>query len=64
MPLFINSLLHLYDSILIVSHLQEIKESVTISLDIKRDIEKSLSYLNYGNKYTITSNKILTNNDN
>jgi len=60
-PLFINSLLTLYDSILVVSHLQQIKDSVSITMNINRDIEKSLSYINYGNKINITSSKLLKN---
>ena len=57
-PLFINSLLSLYDSILLVSHLQQIKDSVSITMSIDRNIEKSISTLKYGNKINITQTKI------
>lgn len=57
-PVFINSLLNLYDSVLVVSHLQEIKDSVSISINIDRNKEKSLSRIRYGNKLNITQNKI------
>ena len=57
-PIFINSLLNLYDSILVVSHLQEIKDSVSITMNIDRNKEKSLSKIRYGNKLNITQSKI------
>jgi len=57
-PMFINSLLSLYDSILVVSHLQQIKESVSIIMNINRDLENRLSYINYGNKIDISNTKI------
>ena len=57
-PLFINSLLTLYDSVLIVSHLQNIKDNITIEMNIKRDKDKSLSMLNYGNHINITKKGI------
>ena len=56
--MFINSLLSLYDSILVVSHLQQIKESVSIIMNINRDLENRLSYINYGNKIDISNTKI------
>jgi DNA repair exonuclease SbcCD ATPase subunit/DNA repair exonuclease SbcCD nuclease subunit len=57
-PVFINSLLNLYDSVLVVSHLQEIKDSVSITMNIDRNVEKSLSLIRYGTQYNITQNKI------
>ena len=57
-PVFINSLLNLYDSVLVVSHLQEIKDSVSIIMNIDRNKEKSLSKITYGNKINITQNKL------
>jgi len=57
-PVFINSLLNLYDSVLVVSHLQDIKDSVSISINIDRNKEKSLSLIRYGNKLNITQTKI------
>lgn len=59
-PIFINSLLNLYDSVLVVSHLQEIKDSVSITMNIDRNKEKSLSRIRYGNKLNITQSKIET----
>jgi DNA repair exonuclease SbcCD ATPase subunit/predicted phosphodiesterase len=59
-PLFINSLLNLYNSVLLVSHLQNIKENISIEMNIERDEKKSLSKLNYGNKITITKKEIIT----
>lgn len=57
-PVFINSLLNLYDSVLVVSHLQEIKDSVSIIMNIDRNKEKSLSKITYGNKININQNKL------
>lgn len=57
-PVFINSLLNLYDSVLVVSHLQDIKDSVSISINIDRNKEKSLSLIRYGTKLNITQNKL------
>ncbi len=45
-PDFIHSLLNLYDSILIVSHLNNIQESADISIPIER--ENSISSIKYG----------------
>lgn len=45
-PTFLNSLLDIYNSVLVVSHIQEIKSSTTSSYDIKRD--NGLSYIEYG----------------
>lgn len=52
-PLFLNSLLNIYNYILVVSHIQEIKNCTSSSYDIKR--EENLSLINYGND----KNKIL-----
>ena len=41
-----------------VSHLQQIKDSVSIMMDINRDEQKLLSYINYGDKINITKKTI------
>ena len=46
-PLFLNSLLNIYNSILVVSHIQEIKNCTSSCYDIKR--EWNLSLIEYGN---------------
>ena len=56
--MYLNSLLNLYDSVLVVSHLQDIKDSVSISINIDRNKEKSLSLIRYGTKLNITQNKL------
>ena len=43
-----------------MSHLQEIKDSVSITMNIDRNKEKSLSRIRYGNKLNITQSKIET----
>ena len=53
----------LYDSVIIVSHLEKIKDCANIQMSIDRNENESLSYINYGTKYNITSNKITTNNN-
>ena len=58
-PLFINSLLHLYGSVLVVSHLQNIKENISIEMNIERDEKKCLSKLIYGSKINITKREIV-----
>lgn len=58
-PLFINSLLHLYGSVLVVSHLQNIKENISIEMNIERDEKKCLSKLVYGSKINITKREIV-----
>ena len=58
-PLFINSLLHLYGSVLVVSHLQNIKENISIEMNIERDQKKCLSKLVYGSKMNITKREIV-----
>ena len=59
MPVFINSLLNLYNSVLVVSHLQNIKENISIEMNIERDEKRLLSKLNYGNKINITKKEIV-----
>lgn len=63
MTSFISSLTNLYDSIVIVSHLKKIKDCAKIQIDINRNEKDSLSYINYGIKYKIESNKITTDNN-
>lgn len=58
-PVFINSLLTLYNSVLVVSHLQNIKENISIEMNIERDEKKLLSKLSYGNKINITKKEIV-----
>ncbi len=58
-PVFINSLLNLYNSVLVVSHLQNIKENISIEMNIERDEKRLLSKLNYGNKINITKKEIV-----
>lgn len=58
-PVFINSLLNLYNSVLVVSHLQNIKENISIEMNIERDEKKLLSKLSYGNKINITKKEIV-----
>jgi DNA repair exonuclease SbcCD ATPase subunit/DNA repair exonuclease SbcCD nuclease subunit len=50
-PSFIHSLLNLYDSILIVSHLDTIKESTDITIEIQRN--NSISNIQYGYNYIL-----------
>ena len=45
-PLFLESLKNIYKSILIVSHIDEIKNNISYSYDIKR--EGNTSYIKYG----------------
>ena len=45
--LFLNSLLNVYSSVLVVSHLQEIKNSTSSCYNIQR--ERNLSIIEYGN---------------
>jgi DNA repair exonuclease SbcCD ATPase subunit/DNA repair exonuclease SbcCD nuclease subunit len=50
-PDLLQNLLGLYDSILLVSHLEEIKESTNVHISIKRD--SGLSSIQYGTKMSI-----------
>lgn len=59
MTIFIGSLLNLYESVIIVSHLEKIKECANITINIQRNNNESLSYLNYGKFYDIKTHKIL-----
>ena len=59
MTTFISSLLNLYESVIIVSHLEKIKECANITINIQRNDNESLSYLNYGKFYDIKTHKIL-----
>ena len=45
-PIFLNSLLDIYKSVLVVSHINEIQNSTSNSYNIKR--ESNLSIINYG----------------
>lgn len=56
-PEFLNSLLKIYGSILVVSHIQDIKNSTTSSYDINRD--NNLSYIRYGNNHNEYINNLL-----
>ena len=58
-PAFISSLLNLYNSVLVVSHLQNIKENISIEMNIERDEKKLLSKLSYGNKLIITKKEVI-----
>ena len=64
-PLFLNSLLNIYNSVLVVSHIQEIKNCTTSSYNIQRD--NNLSLIEYGNNKNKNLNdmikKIKTNNN-
>jgi len=55
-PSFLNSLLPIYNSILLVSHIQDIKNSSSSSYDIQRD--NNLSIIDYGNKNNNITNMI------
>ena len=57
-PSFLNSLLPIYNSILLVSHIQDIKNSSSSSYDIQRD--NNLSIIDYGNKNNNITNMIKT----
>ena len=46
-PIFLNSLLEIYKSVLVVSHINEIQNSTSLSYNIKR--ENNLSIIDYGN---------------
>jgi hypothetical protein len=43
----------------VVSHLQNIKENISIEMNIERDEKKLLSKLSYGNKINITKKEIV-----
>ena len=55
MPKFIMNLQNIYDSVLLVSHLDVIKESSTIKINITR--KKYLSYLQFGEEKNIIEMK-------
>jgi DNA repair exonuclease SbcCD ATPase subunit/DNA repair exonuclease SbcCD nuclease subunit len=48
-PQFINNLLTLYDSIILVSHLQQVRDNAGLYITIKRD-KNNLSNISYGEK--------------
>lgn len=52
-PQFMNGLLGTYDSILLVSHLDDIKECATQEIKLERDADKSLSCLKFGRQQVI-----------
>tara|TARA_B110000211_G_scaffold52569_1_gene58002 strand:- start:5397 stop:9479 length:4083 start_codon:yes stop_codon:yes gene_type:complete len=56
-PLFLNSLLNVYSSILVVSHIQDIKNCSSTSYDIERD--NNLSLIKYGGFKNNHLNEIL-----
>lgn len=52
-PQFMNGLLGTYDSILLVSHLDDIKECATQEIRLERDTSKNLSRLKFGKQQII-----------
>lgn len=49
-PQFINNLLSLYDSIILVSHLQQVRDNAGLYITINRDRKNNLSNISYGDK--------------
>jgi DNA repair exonuclease SbcCD ATPase subunit len=56
-PLFIKSLLGMYDNIMLVTHLIEIKESANVVISIEREGNKSK--LGYGTKVLMSGDSVL-----
>lgn len=52
-PQFMNGLLGTYDSILLVSHLDDVKECATQEIKLERDTSKNLSRLKFGQQQVI-----------
>jgi DNA repair protein SbcC/Rad50 len=46
-PTFLSNLLFLYDSILVCTHLEDLKDAMDMHIFIQRDADKQLSFLNF-----------------